>query len=328
MNAPSTAPVVSAAATHGDAAIMFIRAQTALHPGAGSGIGVIDLPIEREPHTNWPAIPGSSIKGVLRDAARNHHSQKHGSRKNADGSPDVADIFGTPTSVQETRAGALSVSDARILLFPVRSMKGVFAWVTCVEALRRFARDAALTGVHLLPKPPSTAPGPDTAWPAENSPLAIESQGKKSLLLEEFDFSAVPPPTDAQNCIHALAEMLFTNPSDRGDLLQRLVVLNGDDFTHFVRHSTHVRARIAIDYDTKIVREGALFYEEFLPPETIMYSMLFAASARSQSELAPSAVLGAVRDIVGQLPYLQIGAGETTGCGICTVAIHCGKETK
>ena len=45
-----------------------------------------------------------------------------------------------------------------------------------------------------------------------------------------------------------------------------LVVLHDDDFTHFVRHATEVVARVGLDYGSrKTVKQGALFYQEFLP---------------------------------------------------------------
>ena len=45
----------------------WIHTITPLHVGAGKGLGYIDLPIAREKVTNWPYIPGSSVKGVISD---------------------------------------------------------------------------------------------------------------------------------------------------------------------------------------------------------------------------------------------------------------------
>ncbi|WP_461831649.1 RAMP superfamily CRISPR-associated protein, partial [Aquifex sp.] len=44
----------------------FLKVLTPLHIGIGTSLGYIDLPIYREAHTDFPAIPSSSIKGVLR----------------------------------------------------------------------------------------------------------------------------------------------------------------------------------------------------------------------------------------------------------------------
>jgi len=34
--------------------------------------------------------------------------------------------------------GCIAVTDARLLLFPVKSQKGVFAWITCPRVVSRF----------------------------------------------------------------------------------------------------------------------------------------------------------------------------------------------
>ncbi|MGB9873676.1 MAG: RAMP superfamily CRISPR-associated protein, partial [Hydrogenobacter sp.] len=44
----------------------LIRTLTPLHVGTGTGLGYVDLPIYREAHTDFPSIPASAIKGVLR----------------------------------------------------------------------------------------------------------------------------------------------------------------------------------------------------------------------------------------------------------------------
>ncbi len=45
----------------------WIHAITPLHVGSGRGVGFIDLPIMREKVTSWPLVPGSAVKGVMRE---------------------------------------------------------------------------------------------------------------------------------------------------------------------------------------------------------------------------------------------------------------------
>ena len=45
----------------------WIQAITSLHVGSGKGVGFIDMPIMREKVTNWPMVPGSAVKGVIKD---------------------------------------------------------------------------------------------------------------------------------------------------------------------------------------------------------------------------------------------------------------------
>ncbi|WP_297458238.1 type III-B CRISPR module RAMP protein Cmr4, partial [Thermococcus sp.] len=118
--------------------VLGIYTISPVHAGSGSETSVIDLPIQREKHTGFPVIWGQSLKGVLRHAFE-------------DGGMDlevIYSIFGP--DVDELRknayAGAISVGDAKILLFPVRSAKGVFAYVTSPLVLERFKRDMELAG--------------------------------------------------------------------------------------------------------------------------------------------------------------------------------------
>ena len=100
--------------------MLFIHALTGLHPGSGTALGVVDLPVQRERHTQWPVVPGSSLKGVLRDTCRPDKSE-------ADKHEQWLAVFGPETADADAHAGALSLTDARILAFPVRSLRGRFA---------------------------------------------------------------------------------------------------------------------------------------------------------------------------------------------------------
>jgi CRISPR-associated protein Cmr4 len=321
---------------HEKAALLFLHAQTGLHPGSGTALGVVDLPVQRERHTHWPLIPGSALKGVLRDRCREvaRHNYTHDPetserprsqrQKANEDDLNLTTVFGPGKIGDEgAHAGAVSVTDARILAFPVRSLKGVFAWVTCPAVLGRLQRDLSLTGCNgaqpfAIPNIPQT----ERAACLLNGPLLVD--GNK-LVLEEFEFERVADATAAAQWIarHAVSSAdSFT--SER--LKQHLVVLHDDDFTHFVRHATEVMARIALDYDKKTVSGGALFYQEFLPPETIMYALLFASASRAgrngKAGIASAAeILGYVRKNVPDGSILQIGGDETTGKGLCAVRI-------
>jgi CRISPR-associated protein Cmr4 len=49
--------------------LLFIHALSPLHAGTGQSIGAIDLAIARDRATQFPYLPGSSLKGSLRDVA-------------------------------------------------------------------------------------------------------------------------------------------------------------------------------------------------------------------------------------------------------------------
>ena len=286
-----------------DTAIVYVHALTALHPGSGTALGVVDLPVQRERHTGWPIIAGSSMKGVLREACR---------PRDGKGSDTWLAAFGPETGDAHEHAGAISITDARLLAFPVRSLKGVFAWVTCPSALARYQRDRVLLGAATAVPMASPSPRPGQAlWPRESS-LAVTPE---RIVLEEFEFSRGGDGTEIAGSLVNGAAL----DDGTADLMrERLCVLHDDDFTHFVRHATEVVARIGLDYEHKTVKKGALFYEEYLPAETLLYSVPLATrSRRGGVEMSPGDVL---EYLCSSAPgMLQIGAGETTGKGFCAV---------
>jgi len=297
-------------------ALLGIHAQTSLHPGAGSALGTVDLPVQRERHTKWPLIAGTALKGILRDACREERKgENDGCRKKANEEDrDLLAAFGPATTNADAHAGALSLTDARILAFPVRSLKGVFALVTCPAVLERLKRDASLAGISC--DWDIAVPGENEAVVADDCPNMIDDG---SLLLEEFDFlkiegnSAKIAKWVVDNLLPAEEEYAPT----RGRVSKSLVILNDNDFTHFVRHATEVTARIGLDYKTKTVKDGALFYQEFLPPETLFYSVVLANQARVKGGNGPDAT-GVMKILEVTLPsVLQVGGDETTGKGFC-----------
>jgi CRISPR-associated protein Cmr4 len=313
-------------------ALLGLHAQTALHPGAGTALGAVDLPVQRERHTHWPTIAGSALKGILRDACRNSLVRQGGldsqelvnsTRKmdspheRADNTLALATLFGPPTGDSSEFAGAVSVTDARLLAFPVRSLRGVFTWVSCPQALERLQRDADLVGLKV---PVETLSLDDhRAAVASDCPCRIDGR----LVLEEFEFTCESKFL-AAGLLDWLADNLLpataVYTATRSRFKKQFVVISDNDFTHFARHATEVCARVGLNYETKTVKDGALFYQEFLPAETVLYSVVLANSSRSKRPAEAGALLGSLRAFLPDM--LQIGGDETTGKGLC--AVHLG----
>ena len=303
-------------------ALLGLHAQTSLHPGSGTALGTVDLPVQRERHTMWPNIPGSALKGVLRDACRDYVKAEHDGDRAAANRENrlLTAAFGPPIESASDHAGALSVTDARLLAFPVRSLKGVFAWVTCPAALERLSRDLTL-GQTAMESPEIPRVKKDqVAVPSDDCPCL---HATTHVVLEEFVFEKAAPASGAVASWIA-HHLLSNNPSftaTRDRFRKCCLVLHDDDFTHFVRHATEIVARVALEIETKTVKDGALFYEEFLPPESLFYALVIAHGARSRSaaHIGPREVF---EFISRALPaFLQIGANETTGKGYCTTRL-------
>lgn len=310
-----------------ETALFFLHALTSLHPGSGTALGVVDLPVQRERHTGWPIVPGSSLKGVLRDECRRAVATSQGvglDEANNDG--DVTNAFGPARvdAADTSYAGAVSVTDARVAAFPVRSMAGVFAWVTCPAVLQRMSRDLAYMknggSSAVADSWPTSFPQPaeDEAVVPTDTQLVVKTGGRESIILEEFEFQKASETSDAVAAWfaeHAVDEPIKERM--RGSL----VVLHDDTFGHFVQHATEIVARIGLDYARKTVKQGALFYEEYLPPETVLYSLLAIEDGRqADSPVKPAKdILEFLRNNVPL--HIQIGADETIGKGLCAVRI-------
>ncbi len=296
-----------------DANLLFIHALTSVHPGGGAALGVVDLPVQRERHTQWPMIAGSGLKGTFRDACR----------RPMDGGEWLA-AFGPETTNASDHAGALAFTDARLLAFPVRSLRGIFAWATCPAVLHRFGRDAKLlAGSTTAPPAPPPVERGQAACPSASDNLV----DGRCLLLEEFEFLRTGDDSGIAAIAAWLAGRAIGDEETGARLKRNLVVLHDDDFTYFARHATEVVARVGLDYESKTVRKGALFYEEFLPPETLLYSVVLATASRRRSktdrngkesrarvDLDAARMLGLLRRHTP--PTLQIGADQTIGKGL------------
>lgn len=288
-------------------ALIGLWAETPIHAGAGSSVDGIDLPIQREAHSGWPCVFGSAVKGALRAKAEDKLGKDN---------PSIKFVFG-PDSTSENaseHAGALLVSDARLLLLPVRSLNSHFKWVTCPALLDRLQRDSQRLGLTLdfaAPKQPNK----------ENA-LLPETDGS-ALFLEEYRFNT--ETAELTKLINSLSRLSGIAESA---LKAQLTIVHNDQFNYLSRYATAVAAHIAIDNDRKTVKPGALWYEETLPAETVLYCAVSAYRSRDEKTSLPAdAILNSItQDLLGQSPYLQLGGNETVGMGWCKVTVSNGNE--
>jgi CRISPR-associated protein Cmr4 len=270
-----------------------LHALSPLHAGTGHGVGLIDLPIARERTTEHPLVPGSSVKGVLRDAARQL-------------GVDVDATFGST----EGSASMVRVSDARTLAFPVKSDRGTFAWVTSRYALLRFVRDSGDTVGFKAEQVPSVPDG--KAVMAEASAVVDGNR----VTLDGLSYDRLAANDGAKEVLAALAAAIFpagdtTSTTWRAFFAERIVVVSDDAFTWLTQTATDVRAHVRIDDQTGTVAKGALWYTETLPPETILAGIMQVGAIRKEQD-----PVGAF-ELLGQIVAspLQVGGDATTGAG-------------
>lgn len=276
-------------------ALLGLIAETSIHAGAGKAVGVIDLPIMREAHSGWPVVFGSAVKGAMRARAEQVKL------------PDLLDVFGPDTNNASDHAGALTVGDARLLLLPVRSLTTHFKWVTCPALINRAAADARRLGMTAVDSP---------VTPTETTVFTPDYED--DLFLEEFHFKA--EKKDLSKLITWLTG--FVGGDFDARLKRQLVIVTDDMFSHLAQFTTAVTPHIAIENEHKTVSNGALWYEETLSPETVLYVTLAAdASRRKNADHSAEQILGAALGLFpADRPYLQLGGNETVGMGWCRVA--------
>jgi CRISPR-associated protein Cmr4 len=273
------------------------HALTPLHVGVGRGIGFIDLPIMREKLTNWPYVPGSSVKGVLRERAERQNPQ----------SPLLPLAFGRGGD-DDASSGSLVFTDARLVCLPVRSLYGTFAWATCPMALRRLAGDLKQAGLtdHLgIPRNP--AEGRLLVPRDVASALAVGNDNK--VLFEDLDFIASPCPLTG-SWAEKLAGWVLEQAWQQ-TFRQRFAVVADEVFTFLCETATEVNARVRIKSETKTVEGGALWYEEALPAETILAGYVWCDRVYGNGT-TPADLF---REFCEGSPTLQIGGDATTGKG-------------
>ena len=260
---------------------IWLHALSPVHAGTGQvSASVIDLPVAREKATSWPLIPATTLKGVLKDAT-------------PDDQRDA--LFGSKDKV-----GSLQFGDARLVCFPVRSWKGVFAYVTCPTALNRLVRDFGALGAPF----PAIAEVPSMKETDASVTVGSALVEKDRVWLEDLDLMA--SENEATQGIAETIAAAVLPESERAAFIARLVIVSDDLFDFLTETATAVTARVSLEEASKTVKSGGLWYEESVPAEAIF--------------VAP--VLGRNESVLPTLPaVLQFGGNETVGQGLCRVTV-------
>lgn len=347
--------------------LLFLYTETPLHAGAGTSLGAVDLPLQRERLSHLPVVQSSGVKGALREVYRSLSETLTTKILQKAEIPSViwknlsVATFGPepptrpdgssedPQKSEEavTHAGALSIGDARLLLLPVRTVFGGWAWTTCPLILSRLVRDLECLGGSV----------PDWYGKAENSLLSVRPADNEKvlglvspssrispsncLLIEDTEYPVVPDEAVAAVAAWLSQHALPQTPSYapfRERLADQLVILSDEEFIFLCQHTTEVVTRIRIDPQTGTVANGALWTEENLPAESLLWSLgLFSKDRRppvrkglSGNEpavlvpLAPKQMLACLDAVMREQSRIRLGGDRTIGRGILSVQLSQG----
>jgi len=298
--------------------VLFFKTLSGLHAGSGADLGIVDLPIQRERHTGFPKLESSGVKGCIREIFTQIKDKLP--------TGDFIDVAFGPADDGDKHSGSVTFTDGRVLLFPVRSARGVFAYTTCPLVLARLAEDFKIAGI--AEDLPSVTIGEKAL--VSGKALLV---GSDKVVLEEYTYPA-QVNDQAAALAKSVAEWLGLSGYAKKLLEENLIILDDDDFTDYVHNATEIITRIKIDSKTGTVASGALFTEELLPTETVLYSLVMSSSfflpADAESATRESAGSEQGKYIIDAIEanmpgYIQMGGDATIGKGLVAVSLKGGE---
>jgi len=280
-----------------------------IHAGSGTSTSAVDLPIQRERHTNYPHIQASGVKGAFRAHFRDFVDKNNDTQL-------INLIFGSDEQdgwdkKVDNLPGAMSVSDARLLAFPMRSNIAPFVWVTCPSVLKRLKTD--LEYISLGKE--MTIHEQDIQ--EDNAIWIGKGELEKQVVLED----AVVKVTKE------IEDDFFKNTFSE---LKRLILISDEMFDYTVSYCTEIQMNIKISSEIGTAVDGALRYQEFLPADSVLYAIVHY-SGRDLGEINNDDKQNLLADLIKGMnaemiknhvedtvkDFIQIGGDETLGKGIC-----------
>lgn len=280
--------------------ILSLYAISPVHAGSGSSTGVVDLPIQRERHTQWPHIQASGVKGAMRA----HFDKFKSAIKNSSEIKQIdkitemifgSDKFEGGDADEKILPGAIAVSDAKLLAFPMRSNVSPFVWITCPAVLKRLVSDLKLTGIGEEEK--------NIKLEGTDAMLLAGDNLSGKILLEDYEVTIKEP------------KRLSSAVSKFFKKAERLILVSDEVYNYGVANCTEVQTQIKIDQETGTAAAGALRYEELLPADSIMYSVLMYGNTRNKESVPAESLIKYMKDEVIK-SHIQIGGDETLGRGL------------
>lgn len=290
--------------------ILKFYAVSPIHAGSGDSTATVDLPIQRERHTGYPVIHGSGVKGAMREHFRIINKDKQainfifGSDDQDEWKEEKGKYNNGKAEKDQIDAvpGAFSVSDAKILAFPMRSNIAPFVWVTCPYALKRLATDIEFVGIENDIEDKIKNVSKDDAY------VLLGAITETPIILEDAVVNKKPETLNINSIAPIFSEV------------EKLLLISDQMFDYCVK-CTDIQTNIKIDSKTGTAEGGALRYQEFLPTDTLMYSVVYFTGNEGFKDMSEKFKADMVRDYIKDTikDFIQIGGDQTVGKGICKI---------
>ena len=272
-----------------------------LHIGSGGyRLGRVDNTIVRDPGTDIPKVPGSSISGVCRNYAiyglekgeRKEAEECATKKKNNCGFCVICKTFGFASGTDSrNQIGKVKFFDAGIVAFPVATMAGP-VWVTTASILKAAG---AVCGKEL---------------PGEEEIIVnfdLPGQGRRLNLGWLF----LPCRKDEK---WGLPDNIINTDPVVSHISRRLVLAPDWLFSEIVNSNLEVRTSVSIDFETGAAESGKLFTYEAIPRATLLCFDVVIDENRCREDESKK-----VREIVESgmrlFEHLGIGGMNTRGFG-------------
>lgn len=229
----------------------YAMALDPIHIGVGGyRLGRVDNTIIREPTTNIPKIPGTSLKGV----ARRYTAYKYGignencilGKDDPCGKCDICIAFGYTNHKSENLPksfhGLIQFSDLRIVLFPIYSIRGP-VWITSPRRLKNLG---IKDGINL-----------------DNEKIKTNVIGTNERLNLGWLY------LENEGDLPISGEILAFIPKD---IRENIVLVPNKLYSQLINSNLEVRTSTAINPATGAVEEKALYTFEAIPRTTIFWA--------------------------------------------------------
>ena len=256
--------------------LLFIEALTPMHPGLGrGGEGFVDLPIQRD-EFGFPTIWASSLKGAIKSSLLLSCNNEADNVERAVCRRRVLLAFGPETEEASEYASSISILDARLVLVPARSLRGVWTYVTSPHLLNYLATYLEIVGdkerLSALREVLNLVRGRNAV--TSRKEVLVGSGGQSYVVLNEQELAA-----EHSDALTKLGELL---PREVSELIKErgVTVISDELVNNIVRRSLVIQPRIRLDYASKTVVSGGLWEEEYLPQFTVLASVIICRRIR------------------------------------------------
>ena len=258
-----------------------------VHIGAGGyRLGRVDNTIVRDPATDIPKIPGTSLTGVIREYSTIYLKETERSdEKSVD--EEIDNLFGNPD-----RQGASRFYDAQIVLFPVSSIKGTI-WITTKNLLSDW-----LSGNKELIKKLGDL--------TDGEVLLLKGINAEKINLGWLLFDVVnrKKGINFDNEINLHYELK--------DKIKRVAVVSDSVFSQLINNNLEVRTSVRIDNQTGTAEQGGLFTYEAIPRGSVFgFEMIIDKRRQDEIDNWDEVLDGALN----YTKLLGIGGMSTRGFG-------------